>query len=81
MTRIGSRPVPETLTHSCDAEIRADEWAMSGWRQEGEEWKCSCGTVYVHICDEAEGCFWAKDPSQTVADAILDEPHIIRGEE
>lgn len=44
--------------HSCGSEVRADRWAMSGWRQEGDEWTCSCGLVYVHECDEAEGCGW-----------------------
>jgi len=32
---------------------------MSGYRQEGEQWTCSCGKTYTHVCDEAEGCFWA----------------------
>jgi hypothetical protein len=46
--------------HSCDETIRANSWAMSGERNTGDIWKCSCGKRYVHICDEAEACFWAR---------------------
>ena len=25
----------------------------------GARWMCpTCGTLYVHVCDEAEGCYW-----------------------
>ena len=26
--------------------------------QDDELWECSCGKVWGHICDEAEGCYW-----------------------
>lgn len=48
-------------THSCKDELRAQKpegWALSGYRQHGETWTCSCGIVWVHECDEAEGCAW-----------------------
>ena len=44
--------------HSCNLSIREDSWAMSGYRQDGDRWTCPCGKVYVHCCDEAEGCWW-----------------------
>lgn len=25
---------------------------------DGTRWTCTCGLVYVHVCDEAEGCGW-----------------------
>lgn len=34
---------------------------------------CSCGRVWHHACDEAEGCGWYP--------AADDESHITRGEE
>lgn len=47
-------------SHNCDAEIRAIPygWAMSGERQEGERWTCSCGREYMCVIDEAEGLYW-----------------------
>jgi len=53
------------MKHSCDKEIKADSWAMSGTRKEGDKWKCSCGETYVHVCDEANGCYWYFDQSPT----------------
>jgi hypothetical protein len=44
--------------HSCDSVITKDSWAMSGYRQTGDKWKCSCGKKYVHVEDEAEGSSW-----------------------
>jgi hypothetical protein len=44
--------------HSCDKEIRADPNAMSGHRETGDRWKCSCGQIYQHEWNEAEGCSW-----------------------
>jgi hypothetical protein len=52
-----------TEEHNCDKQIRANGWAMSGHRQTGDKWRCACGIVYVHDCDEAEGCSW--HPIQT----------------
>jgi len=31
---------------------------MSGFRVPGDFWACTCGKVYRHVCDEAEGCGW-----------------------
>jgi uncharacterized coiled-coil DUF342 family protein len=48
--------------HSCDDELRAAQRrseVISNFRAKGgERWTCSCGKVYVHECDEAEGCSW-----------------------
>ena len=31
----------------------------SGYRQNGERWTCPiCRQVWMHFCDEAEGCYW-----------------------
>lgn len=46
------------MKHSCDAEIRKNPWALSGYRQPGDRWTCSCGATFVHVCDEADGCSW-----------------------
>lgn len=34
---------------------------LSGYRRDGERVRCAgCGTLWVHVCDEAEGCRWVK---------------------
>lgn len=48
----------KTKKHSCDAVVRADDWAMSGFRKTGDKWKCSCGSRWVFQEDEAEGGGW-----------------------
>lgn len=54
-------PESQSSTHSCDRVLRAVPygWATSGYRQDGERWTCDCGKVYVHVCDESEGCYWS----------------------
>lgn len=46
----------------CQARInadRGDDWLTSGERQDGELVECrNCGSSWVHVCDEAEGCTW-----------------------
>ncbi len=44
--------------HSCDTEIRSNDWAMSGHRKNGELWTCSCRSIYERVNDEAEGSYW-----------------------
>jgi hypothetical protein len=44
--------------HDCDTEVRASEWAMSGYRSTNDRWTCSCGQVYAFVEDEAEGGGW-----------------------
>ena len=48
--------------HSCDAALTLEALNNprldAGRAQDGDEWKCNCGRIYVHICDEAEGCRW-----------------------
>ena len=35
------------------------DYLISGHRQNGETWACpDCEATWIHICDEAEGCFW-----------------------
>jgi len=55
--------------HSCDLAIRSSVWAMSGFAKNGDRWACSCGKIYQHLCDEAEGCCWVE-----VADAPAPAP-------
>jgi hypothetical protein len=42
----------------CDRQLRADP-AYSPSGCEPAEWTCVCGRKFVHVCDEAEGCFYA----------------------
>jgi hypothetical protein len=51
--------------HSCDAEIRATG-PSSLIALDGDLWACSCGRLWVHICDEAEGCYWV--PAESYGD-------------
>ena len=37
---------------------RLDRRLTPSWAQHGQEWKCTCGKVWIHVCDEAEGCEW-----------------------
>jgi len=39
--------------HNCEAEFPS-----TGFCKDGERRECSCGRVYEHVCDEAEGCAW-----------------------
>ncbi len=50
-------PWPEAPAHDCDVELRADP-AFRPSQCKPETFKCSCGTQYAHVCDEAEGCWW-----------------------
>jgi hypothetical protein len=39
----------------CDSYLRPFNFTAA-W---GDERQCpQCGRSYVHVCDEAEGCFW-----------------------
>lgn len=67
--RIGYRHASSIRHHSCDREIHLNGWAMSGTRQPGDRWTCSCGKIYQHLCDEAEDCCWVE-----VADAPAPAP-------
>ena len=45
----------------CDCQENEPEpgWLISGYRQDGDRWKCpNCRRVYIHNCNEAEGCEW-----------------------
>lgn len=44
--------------HNCDRELHADP-SFDPHHCKPEVWTCSCGKRYEHVCDEAEGCFWA----------------------
>jgi hypothetical protein len=48
-----------TSNRCCQAGIIRDEWALSGYRKDGDVWTCpKCQRRYSHVCDEAEGCSW-----------------------
>jgi hypothetical protein len=48
----------------CEPALLADRWAMSGHRRDADLWTCpGCGSTYVHVCDEADGCAWLQVPS------------------
>jgi hypothetical protein len=48
--------------HSCEKSLAKDKSRLvrlsDQTAQDGDLWKCSCGKVWVHVCDEAEGCYW-----------------------
>lgn len=48
----------------CDEVLKrhqAEGSAVSNGRaQDGDRWRCPCGRVFVHVCDEAEGCSWVE---------------------
>jgi hypothetical protein len=36
--------------------------ALNSWCRDEQRWTCPiCGTVWLHVCDEAEGCFWENE--------------------
>jgi hypothetical protein len=42
----------------CEKAIGSD-YLLSGYRKHGETTSCPvCGKIWVHECDEAEGCSW-----------------------
>lgn len=44
--------------HDCELVLR-NFYPRQSQAQEGEIFICTCGSEYVHVCDEAEGCFWS----------------------
>lgn len=54
MSRAQRKP---RVKHSCDIKLSEDYPAHSQ-ASDGERWRCSCGLIYEHVCDEAEGCKW-----------------------
>lgn len=60
--RTGKHPLSE-----CDrlltAAMQRGEVVSNFRAQGGETWTCTCRRVFVHVCDEADGCYWtpAKD--------------------
>ena len=52
------------MSHNCDSNLRAAQkknvLLLPSYAQEGDLWQCSCGKVWVHVCDEAEGCYWVE---------------------
>jgi hypothetical protein len=47
----------------------------------GEEFRCSCGTIWVHDCDEAEGCAWHVADSQRGTRPAARESGAAKGDE
>lgn len=43
--------------HSCDKELQ-HTYPRHSQAAHGEKWTCSCGRIWIHDCDEAEGCAW-----------------------
>jgi len=46
-----------TRPHYCQRELEK-RYPDQAQAQDGALWICSCGKVYRHMCDEAEGCYW-----------------------
>lgn len=52
-----------SAAHSCQTEL--DRAGLSAGRaQDGDRWECPCGRRYVHVCDEANGCYWREAQSR-----------------
>ena len=49
----------ETKTHDCNGELER-RYPQHAQANDGERWTCSCGKVWEHTCDEAEGCYWVE---------------------
>lgn len=49
------------MTHSCEKTLERN---FPGHDQacDGEKWTCTCGNVWEHYCDEANGCSWKHVP-------------------
>lgn len=58
--------------HNCEKSAPFG-FLVSGYRQDGERWTCpDCGKVWVHLCDEAEGCSWHPAKHQPRSTPISD---------
>lgn len=44
--------------HDCESELKANP-SYDQFRCVPATFDCSCGRQYEHVCDEAEGCFYA----------------------
>lgn len=54
MSKPAARPQTRRSVISCCQR----NLPSSGYAQDGDQWKCLCGMLWVHVCDEAEGCYW-----------------------
>lgn len=45
------------MIHSCEKELES-KYPGHSQAKDGERWTCSCGKIFEHVCDEAEGCYW-----------------------
>lgn len=53
-----SQSVARHSITACDRELRADP-RFDPFHCTPSEFVCSCGRVWEHVCDEAEGCsYW-----------------------
>jgi hypothetical protein len=55
-------------TAECDRLLRADP-SFDAFLCRPALWMCECGRAWAHVCDEAEGCFWARMPGNDAAEA------------
>ena len=51
------------MAHNCEKELEA-KYPSHAQARDGERWTCSCGKVFEHVCDEAEGCYWVPQIKQ-----------------
>lgn len=49
---------PATSHRWRDCEARLPEQLRNGGGDDGQLWVCTCGRLWRHDCDEAEGCSW-----------------------
>lgn len=54
MINLSNQPKP----HSCEDSLE-QIYPAHMQAQPGTKWTCpGCGLSYVHVCSEAEGCWW-----------------------
>lgn len=62
---------PERVVHlslaNCESALEASG-VNTGWCHDSRRWQCPCGRVFVHRCDEADGCSWylMEEPCSTM---------------
>lgn len=55
-------PVDHPPRH-CDKKLRAFD-GYDRHKCEPARFTCTCGRIWVHICDEAEGCFYVLEEKE-----------------
>lgn len=66
-----SKEATPAREHICEAEL-FERGPSDGYAKDGERWTCSCGKIYEHSCEEANGCQWNLCAEATPSPATKD---------